>query len=68
MPSSTEKTPPPEPRRDRQHPTRGHGDIRDFENQVSDFDRDYEAPFDRNEEPIEDAPAHDEINRNGSER
>jgi hypothetical protein len=68
MPSSTEKTPRPEHRRDRQHPTAGHGGLRDFENQVSDFDGDYEAPFDQNEEPIEDAYARDEINRDGSER
>jgi hypothetical protein len=68
MPSSTEKTPHPERRSDLQHPARGHGGLRDVENQVSDFDRDYEAPFDRNEEPIEDANAREEINRDGSER
>lgn len=68
MPSSTEKTPHPERRSDRQHPTRGHGGLRDFENQVSDFDRDYDASFDRNGEPTDDAHAGEEINRNGSER
>lgn len=68
MVSSTEKTPRPERRSERQRPTPRYRGLRDFENQVSDFDRDYEAPFDRNGEPIEDAHTGEEINRDGSER
>jgi hypothetical protein len=68
MPSSTERTPRPDHRDDHQHPTSGHGGLQDFENQVSDVDRDYDAPLDRNEQPIEDAHAPEEINRDGSER
>ena len=72
MPTSTDKHPHP-PHRPDQHPTDPHGEIRDFENQVSDFDRDYEAPFDANLEPVEDAHVghprpKDDINTHGSDR
>ena len=68
MPTSTDPRPNNVPRnqqdRDRQPPGDLGGEPRDFETQVSDDDRNYNAPFDDQLEPIED----EGINTEGSER
>lgn len=69
MPTSTDprsnelKRPPPD--RDRQPRGTPLDEPRDFETQVSDDDRNYNAPFDATLEPIDDS---DDVNTHGSER
>lgn len=64
MPTSTDKRQRPEYDRDRQPPGDARNEPRDFETQVSDSDRNYNAPFDAELEPIDD----EDINTHGSER
>ena len=64
MRTSTEKDKPPQYDRDRQPPSDVRDEPRDLETQVSDDDRNYNAPFDDDLEPIED----EDINTHGSER
>lgn len=68
MPTSTDprdaNVPRRQPDRDRQPPSRSRAEPRDFESQVSDSDRNYDARFDAELEPIED----EAINTHGSER
>ena len=64
MPTSTDKRQRSPYDRDPQPPGSRPDEPRDFETQVSDDDRNYNAPFDANGEPIED----DDINTHGSER
>lgn len=64
MPSSTDQGQRPDSDRDRQPSSDPLAEPRDFETQVSDDDRNYNAPFDAELEPIED----DDINTHGSER
>ena len=54
-----------QPDRDRQPSGGPRAEPRDFETQVSDNDRNYNAPIGPDLEPIEDA---DDINSHGSER
>jgi hypothetical protein len=68
MPTSTDPKSNNGPRlrndRDRQPSGSRRDEPRDFETQVSDDDRNYNAPFDDALEPIED----EDINTHGSER
>jgi len=68
MPTSTDPRVTYVPRnqhdRDPQPPSDRAGEPRDFETQVSDDDRNYNAPFDHELDPIE----HEDINTDGSER
>lgn len=68
MPTSTEPRGDHVPRRehdrDRQPPSDARDEPRDFDTQVSDSDRNDDAPFDADLEPVEDEP----INTHGSER
>jgi len=68
MPSPTEPrpndVPPSRHDRDRQPPADHRREPRDFETQVSDDDRNYNAPFDVDLDPIDDG----DINTHGSER
>ena len=69
MPTSTDpRSPsvqPPQPDRNRPPRGRAEEEPRDFETQVSDDDRNYNAPFDESLEPVEDAG---DVNTHGSER
>jgi len=68
MPTSTDprsnNVQRPQHDRDPQPRKREGEEPRDFESQVSDDDRNYDAPFDDDLEPIEDK----DINTHGSER
>jgi hypothetical protein len=64
MPTSTDKRQRSPYDGDAQPPRSPVDEPRDFETQVSDDDRNYNAPFDSNGEPIED----EDINTHGSER
>jgi len=64
MPTSADKNQRPQQDRDRQPPDDHREEPRDFESQVNDDDRNYNAPFDADLEPIEDK----DINTDGSER
>jgi len=64
MPTSTDKDPRPQHDRDRQPPDDHREEPRDSESQVNDDDRNCNAPFDADLEPIEDT----DINTDGSER
>ncbi len=68
MPTSTDRpshdVPPHQSDRDRQRRPDALDDPRDFETQVSDDDRSYNAPVDVTGEPVE----HEDINTHGSER
>ena len=68
MPTSTDPRSNNIPRnqhdRDRQPPSDSVDEPRDFETQVRDDDRNYNAPFDAELGPIED----EDINTDGSER
>jgi hypothetical protein len=64
MPTWTDEKPQLQPDRDRQPSSAPQDELRDFENQVSDDGRNYNAPFDADLNPIED----EEINTDGSER
>jgi len=68
MPSSSDNRSnnfqPPQRDRDRQPRGAARDEPRDFETQVSDNDRNYNAPFDSALEPTEDK----DINTHGSER
>lgn len=63
MPTWTDEEPRQTEDRERQ-PGTPREEPRNFETNVSDGDRNYNAPFDSDLEPIED----EEINTNGSER
>ena len=65
MPTPSDKFQRPQHDRDRQPPGDAMPEPRDFESEVSDGDRNYDAPFDSALEPIDDRDA---INRHGSER
>ena len=69
MPTSTERHSPdvafPQPDRNGSPRGRAQEEPRDFETQVSDDDRRYNAPFDNRLEPIEDSG---DVNTHGSER
>ncbi len=64
MRTSTEKNPRLQDDRDREPPTDSGDELRDFETQVSDDDRNYDAPIGPDGEPIDEEP----INTDGSER
>jgi hypothetical protein len=68
MPTSTDPRSNKVPRNqhdpDRQPPSDAGDEPRDFETQVSDDDRNYNAPFDGDLDPVED----EAINTDGSER
>jgi len=64
MRTSTEKSPRLQGDRDREPPTHPGDQLRDFETQISDDDRNYDAPIGADGEPVED----ERINTGGSER
>jgi hypothetical protein len=64
MPIRTDESPLPQQDRDRQPGSSAHDEPRDFETQVSDDGRNYNAPFDADLNPIDD----EDVNTHGSER
>jgi len=63
MPTRTDQPPPVQQDRDRQ-PSSLDEETRNFETEVSNGDRNYNAPFDEDLNPIED----EDVNTHGSER
>jgi hypothetical protein len=74
MPTSTDKGQHSQHDRDRQPPSGPRDEPRDFERQGSDDERNYNAPFDDDLEPIERGDVDDkkiddnDINTHGSEK
>jgi hypothetical protein len=64
MPIRTDERPLDQQDRDRQPGSTAHDELRDFETLVSDDDRNYNAPFDADLNPVED----EDINTHGSDR